>query len=180
VGEALGRDPPTPSSCTKPPSPRTSPGRTPLSALSCPAGRGVTRRSHPDPALLPVGRGVRAGGRPRCARGPTTTAARAAALVSRGCSPGESGVASLAAAAARPARVEPAREFEPGVAAGARAGGERAAHGGATRAACGRGRRVGWRALRNAQGLRVVSNVARNALILLDTRRRRGRRKQRG
>jgi hypothetical protein len=35
-----------------------------------------------------------------CARGPTTTAARAAALVSRGCSPDESGVASLAAGAA--------------------------------------------------------------------------------
>jgi hypothetical protein len=51
------------------------------------------------------------------------------------------------------------------------------AHGGATRAACGRGRRVGWMALRNAQGLRVVCNVARNALILLDIRRRRDRRK---
>ena len=34
-------------------------------------------------------------------RGPTTTAAHAAELVSRGCSPGESGVAGLAAAAAR-------------------------------------------------------------------------------
>src|ERR1017187_5868487 len=54
------------------------------------------------------------------------------------------------------------------------------AHGGATHAACGRGRRVGWRALRNAQGLLVVSNVARDALILLDTRRRRGRGEQRG
>ena len=32
-----------------------------------------------------------------CARGPTTTAARAATLVSRDCSPGESGVAGLAA-----------------------------------------------------------------------------------
>jgi hypothetical protein len=38
-------------------------------------------------------------------------------------------------------------------------------------------RQVGWI---NAQGLRVVSNVARNALILLDTRRRRSRGEQRG
>ena len=35
-----------------------------------------------------------------CARGPTATAARAKAFVSRGCSPDESGVARLAAAAA--------------------------------------------------------------------------------
>ena len=35
----------------------------------------------------------RRAGVPRCARGPTTTAASAAGLGSRGCSPGESGVA---------------------------------------------------------------------------------------
>src|ERR1035441_8539805 len=59
----------------------------------------------------------------RCTRGPTATASRAATLISRGCSPGESGVAG-------PSRhlpgVEPAREFAPFVAAvggGARAGG---------------------------------------------------------
>ena len=56
-----------------------------------------------------------------CARGPTTTAASAAALVSRGCSPGESGVAGLAAAAAPVARAEPTTELVPFVAAGARA-----------------------------------------------------------
>ena len=53
-----------------------------------------------------------------CARRPTTTAARAAALVSRGCSPGESGVAG-SPRPSRLARVAPAREFDPGVVTGA-------------------------------------------------------------
>ena len=55
----------------------------------------------------------------------------AAVLVSRGCSPGASGITGLAAAARRLARVELTREFEPGVAAGVGVR-ERAAHGGAT------------------------------------------------
>ena len=58
-----------------------------------------------------------------CARGPTTTAASDAALVSRACSPGERGVASLAAAVvAKLARREIAREFEPFVVGGAGCG----------------------------------------------------------
>ena len=58
---------------------------------------------------------------PRAARGPTTTAARAAALVSRACSPGVSVVDGLAAAVAPVAHIEPdpARKVQPLVAAGA-------------------------------------------------------------
>ena len=231
---------------------RTSPERT-WSVGSARLGHGpsLPRLAHSDGFPFSRSAASRAGRKCRgCARGPTTTAARAAVLISRACSPGESGVASLPAVAA-PARMGRARgvwpcpqgggfgnrrrataflapkdsvgqipRSAPSSAAGprnrraesgftclaeaaaprrnesSRAGvrsvrrggrGGRAcrrdrgdAHGGATHAACGRGRRVGWRALRNAQGLRVVSNVARNALILLDTRRRRGRGEQRG
>ena len=73
-----------------------------------------------------------------CARGPTT-AARAAVLVSCGCSPGESGVAGLAAAVAGAHEPSP-REFAPFAAAGvARAGGSAEQRLTTRRAASGRG-----------------------------------------
>ena len=76
------------------------------------------------------------------------------------------------------ARLQPDREFVPFVAAGNKEGGIRQAGLAATRA-----RRLdaagAARMGRNAQGPCVVSNIARNSLILWDTRRCQGRRGQR-
>ena len=117
---------------------RTSPDRTWSVGSARPRSRAIPPTPRPRGrlsvlAFCGVARGGSAAG-----DGPTTTAARAAALVSRACSPGESGVDGLAAAAS-PARAS-------GVNAGVRAarrGGrpgrrERAAPGGARRAASGR------------------------------------------